>query len=69
MLIDLEGTARYLALIYKNSLDTGRLLKQWKLVNITPIHKGGDIESPNSFRPVSQTSIPCKMMKHTSLKS
>jgi len=64
MLIDLEGTARCLALIYKNSLDTGRLPKQWKLANVTPIHKGRDSESSNNFRPVSLTSIPCKMMEH-----
>jgi len=62
MLIDLEGTARCLALIYKSSLVTGKLPKQWKLANLTPIHKGGDSESPNNFRPVSLTSIPCKMM-------
>jgi len=64
MLIDLEDTARCLALIYKSSLDTGRLPKQWKLANVTPIHKGEDSESPNNFRPVSLTSIPCKMMGH-----
>jgi len=48
----------------KNSLDTGRLPTQWKLANVTPIHKGRDSESPNNFRPVSLTSIPCKMMEH-----
>jgi len=67
MLIDLEGTARCLALIYKNSLDADGLPKQWKLANVTPIHKGGSSEPPNNCRPVSLTSIRCKMMEHIML--
>ena len=64
MLIDVEGTAKCLALIYKGSLDKGKLPRQWKSANVTPIHKGGAIDSPNNFRPISLTSIPCKMMEH-----
>ena len=64
MLIDMAGTAKCLALIYKGSLDKGELPRQWKSANVTPIHKGGAIDSPNNFRPISLTSVPCKMMKH-----
>ena len=30
---------------------------------VTPIHKG-DVELANNYRPVSLTSIPCKLMEH-----
>ena len=43
MLIDVEGTAKCLALIYKGALDKGKLPRQWKSANVTPIHKGGAI--------------------------
>ena len=62
MLIDLQTTATSLALIYKASLNTGKLPEQWKSANVTPIHKGGDSETPNNYRPISLTSIPCKIV-------
>ena len=64
LLIDLPTTAKSLAMIYKASLEAGKLPGQWKNANVTPIHKGGDPESPNNYRPISLTSIPCKMMEH-----
>ena len=64
MLIDVESTARCLALIYKGSLDIGKLPRQWKSANVTPIHKGGAIDAPNNFRPIFLTSIPRKKMEH-----
>ena len=64
MLIDVEGTAKCLTLIYKGLLDKDNLPRQWKSANVTPIHKGGAIDSPYNFRLISLTSIPCKMMEH-----
>ena len=31
---------------------------------VTPIHKGGDVEFANYYRPISLTYTPCKMMEH-----
>ncbi len=64
MLVDLATTAECLALIFSASLNSGILPKQWKHANVTPIYKGGDTESTNNYRPISLTSIPCKLMEH-----
>jgi len=32
------------------------------------IHKSGDSESPNNFRPVLLTSLPCEIMKQVVLQ-
>ena len=44
--------------------NSGKLPKQWKHAYVTPIHKGGDTESANNYRPISLTNIPCKLMEH-----
>ena len=64
MLIDLASTAGCLSLLHKAYLDNGRLPHKWKVANVTPVYKGGDVESVNNYRPISLTSIPCKMMEH-----
>ena len=43
MVIDVEGTAKCLALIYKGSLNKGKLPRQWKSANVTPIHRSKDL--------------------------
>lgn len=47
--------------IFKFSLEIGKLPDDWKRANIVPIHKGGSREEPLNYRPVSLTSILCKM--------
>ena len=64
MLIDLASNSRCLSMLYKASLDSGRLPHQWKVANVTPVYKGGVVESVNNYRPISLKSIPCKMMEH-----
>ena len=64
MPIDLHSAATSLAHIYRASLVSGRLPTQWKTTHVTPIHKRGDAQSPNNYRPISLTSLPCKMMEH-----
>ena len=56
--------ARCLKHVYQTSLSTGKLPKAWKLAIISPIHKKGSKESAGNYRPISLTSIPCKMMEH-----
>ena len=36
---------------------------QWKLANVTPIYKKGSTKLPGNYRPVSLTSVVCKMME------
>ena len=38
---------------------------EWKTANnVTPIHKKGPKDEPSNYRPISLTSIPCKMLEH-----
>ena len=47
--------------IINHSLETGRLPKDWKRANVVPIYKGGEKEDPLNYRPVSLTSVMCKL--------
>ena len=44
-------------------LSNGVLPHQWKTANISPIHKKGPKEEPSNYRPISLTSIPCKILE------
>ena len=35
----------------------------WKDANITPIHKKGPKSKAENYRPISLTSIPCKLLE------
>ncbi|BHF72446.1 hypothetical protein SprV_0401551200 [Sparganum proliferum] len=51
---------------FQASLDAGRLPLEWKTAWISPIHKSGSRASANNYRPVSPTSIRCKLMEQIS---
>nr|VZI50499.1 unnamed protein product [Spirometra erinaceieuropaei] len=55
--------AEPLSVLFQASLDAGRLPPEWKTAWISPIHKNGSRASANNYRPVSLTSICCKVMK------
>lgn len=55
--------SRPLCLIFKKSLSSGDLPKQWKQANISAIFKKGNKQLANNYRPVSLTCIPCKVME------
>jgi len=52
-----------LSLIYKCSFATGLVPDLWRKSNVTPIFKKGSKLNASNYRPVSLTSIPCKMME------
>ena len=61
-----EGAAELASLffdVFRETLTTGKLPDSWKEANITPIFKTGDRLNPASYRPISLTSIPCKIME------
>ena len=64
----LKECAIHLAPILKTilqcSLDTGELLKDWRDANISSIFKKGDKHLPENYRPVSLTSVTCKILEH-----
>jgi hypothetical protein len=56
--------APILTIIFRQSMETGNLPDDWKKANIAPIFKKGDRSNPANYRPVSLTSIACKMLEH-----
>ena len=58
-----DSIALPLTLIYKESLEKSELPIQWRSANITPLFKKGDKLEAANYRPVSLTSIPCKIME------
>ena len=58
-----SSIAQPLGIIYRKSLLTGELPSQWKQASISAIYKKGDKHQPNNYRPVSLTSVPCKVFE------
>lgn len=52
-----------MAHIFRQSLHEGVLPSDWKDANVTPIHKKGPKANPSNYRPVSLTSVCCKVME------
>lgn len=54
-----------LAKIFSQSLSASFLSSAWKVGKIVPIYKNGNYYSPLNYRPISVTSISCKLTQHT----
>ena len=52
-----------LMIIHQTSVSTGVLPDEWKTANITAIYKKGHRQVAGNYRPVSLTSIVCKMLE------
>jgi hypothetical protein len=52
-----------LSIIFRKSLDKGEIPKDWKKARVVPIYKKGSKSDPNNYRPVSLTSVPCKLLE------
>lgn len=64
----LKNTKEYssiiLSKIFEQSLLTEALPSDWKVGKVVPVHKSSDKHKVNNYRPISLTSIPCKIMEH-----
>ena len=49
--------------IFRDSLKTGCVPRDWRRANVTPIFKKGCRTNPLNYRPISLTSVPCKIME------
>ena len=58
-----EELAPALALIFSKSMEEGVVPEDWRTANVTPIFKKGARTEPENYRPVSLTSIPCKLIE------
>jgi hypothetical protein len=52
-----------LTIIFKKSIETGEIPKDWRMATVVPIFKKGQKKDPANYRPVSLTSIPCKILE------
>ncbi|XP_065679099.1 uncharacterized protein LOC101234374 [Hydra vulgaris] len=52
-----------LSAIFQKSLDSGCCPKVWKKANVTPLFKNGSRLDPGNYRPISLTSVVCKVME------
>ncbi len=59
-----EIIAPILTVIFQQSLDSGELPADWRKANITPLFKKGCRADPANYRPVSLTSVSCKLLEH-----
>ena len=51
-------------ILFQTSLDQGVLPSDWKKAKIMPLFKKGDKSNPENYRPISLTSISCKLLEH-----
>ena len=55
--------AEPLSLIFKESFRSGTLPEDWRTAHVVPIFKKGSRIDRANYRPVSLTSVPCKIME------
>jgi hypothetical protein len=53
-----------LQLIFQKSLDTGVVLDDWCIANVSSVYKKGQKSLAENYRPISLTSVCCKTMEH-----
>ena len=53
-----------LTTIFQQSILQGELPNDWKKANISPFHKKGPKDEAGNYRPVSLTSVVCKLLEH-----
>ena len=49
--------------LFTKSINEGKLPSKWKLAEVRPIFKKGNKNKPGNYRPVSLTSVVCKILE------
>ena len=57
-----EQISTPLAKVFNLSLEEGVVPSKWKETNITPLFKKGSRNKPDNYKPVSLTSVVCKLL-------
>lgn len=64
----LKSTKIYSSIIkskaFQQSLENSIMPADWKIGKVIPVHKPRNKQSPHNYRPISITSIPCKILEH-----
>ena len=56
--------APFLQFIFMQPIKTAEVARDWKLANVVAIYKKGNKTDASNYRPVSLTSVTCKMLEH-----
>ena len=59
----MDSISRPIALLCNKTLEEGEIPGDWKRANVSPIYKKGAKNREENYRPISLTSIACKIMK------
>jgi hypothetical protein len=59
-----DHLAPALTIIFQRLIDHGKLPNDWLNANVSCIFKKGDKHAAENYRPVSLTSVPCKLLEH-----
>ena len=58
-----KSLSKPLFLLFNKTLTEGCIPEEWKTAEVRPIFKKGDKSQPGNYRPVSLTSVVCKIME------
>ena len=58
-----EEIGLQLCMIFRKSLDEGVVPFDWRAVDVVPLYKKGAENHPSIYRPVSLTSVVCKILE------
>jgi hypothetical protein len=50
--------------IFQKSIDCSEPSDDWLNTNVAPVYKKGDVHQAENYRPVSLTSVICKLLEH-----
>ena len=59
-----EEIATSQLMIFRKSVETGEVPDDWRTANVTPVYKKWQKYFTKNYRPISLTSLCCKIMEH-----
>uniref|UniRef100_A0A131YS31 Tick transposon n=1 Tax=Rhipicephalus appendiculatus TaxID=34631 RepID=A0A131YS31_RHIAP len=59
-----EWMSHYLTIIFQKTYTTQSLPQDWRTAFVIPVFKGGNRKQATNYRPVSLTSVSCKVFEH-----
>jgi len=64
-----EEISPAVTLLFQASLNTGVVPGDWRTALVTPVFKKGERYKAENYRPISLTSVTCKLLEHIVVKS
>lgn len=58
-----DNVSKFLSFLFNRCLEEGIMPRVWKRALVVPVYKGGDKSLASNYRPVSLTSVVCKILE------